>query len=121
MYLHNYNHVHLITIDLESNVLSPSPSTETVNHSRQGTLVTPVTQSPSVEYSQQSISLPKSNVTIVSDTHTTTISSSVITLSVIECLTTSSQCSVVTSFSGLCVSTLTKSEDIIFYSTYIIM
>ena len=52
-----------------------------------------------MEYSQQQST---NSVTIVSDTHTTT--SPVTTLSVVECLTTSS--SVVTSVSGKPVSTI---------------
>ena len=59
-----------------------------------------------MEYSQQNIlvvSQPSSLVSIVSDTHTTT--SPVTTLSVVECLTTSS--TVVTSISGQHVSTNT--------------
>ena len=44
-----------------------------------------------MEYTQQNIlSQPSSCVTIVSDTHTTFSSSPVTTLSVVECLTTSS-------------------------------
>ena len=63
-----------------------------------------------MEYSQQNIiiavSQPSSLVSIVSDTHTTT--SPVTTLSVVECLTTSS--SVVTSISGQHVSAITTIE-----------
>ena len=58
-----------------------------------------------MEYSQQNlvvVSQPSSLVSIVSDTHITT--SPVTTLSVVECLTTSS--SVVTSISGQDVSTI---------------
>ena len=62
-----------------------------------------------MEHSQQNISQPNSNVSIVSDTHTTT--SPVTTLSVVECLTTSG--GVVTSISGQHVSTVTTSEFII--------
>ena len=69
-------------------------------------LPTPVTKSPSMEYSQHNIlSQPSSCVAIVSDTHTTFTCSPVTTLSVVECLTTSS--SVVTSISGQVVSTVT--------------
>ena len=52
---------------------------------------------------QQNVLVASSLVSIVSDTHTTT--SPVTTLSVVECLTTSS--SVVTSISGQHVSTIT--------------
>ena len=59
-----------------------------------------------MEYSQHSILLqPSSGVTIVSDTHFTFSCSPVTTLSVVDCLTTSS--SVVTSISGQVVSTVT--------------
>ena len=57
---------------------------------------------------QQNISVlsqPSSHVTIVSDTHTTISSTPVATVSVVDCLTTSS--SVVTSISGQDVSTIT--------------
>ena len=64
-------------------------------------------QSSSMEHSQQNISQPTSSlVSIVSDAYTTTCP--VTTLSVVECLTTSS--SVVTSISGQHVSTVTTSE-----------
>ena len=56
------------------------------------------------------VSQPTSCVTIVSDTHTTFSSVPVTTLSVVECLTTSS--SVVTSISGPHVSTITSSAGI---------
>ena len=72
----------------------------------QRSLPTPVMKSPSMEYSQHNIlSQPSSCVTIVSDTHTTFRCSPVTTLSVVECLTTSS--SVVTSISGQVISTVT--------------
>ena len=72
----------------------------------QRSLPTPVMQSPSMEYIQHNIlSQPSSCVTIVSDTHTTFSCSPVTTLSVVECLTTSS--SVVTSISGQVISTVT--------------
>ena len=61
-----------------------------------------------MEYSQQNIlvvSQPNSCVSSVSDTHTTFSSVPVTTLSVVECLTTSS--SVDTSISGPHVSTIT--------------
>ena len=73
----------------------------------QRSLPTPVMKSPSMEYSQHNILLsqPSSCVTIVSDTHTTFSCIPVTTLSVVECLTTSS--SVVTSISGQVISTVT--------------
>ena len=72
----------------------------------QRSLPTPVMKSPSMEYSQHNIlSQPSSCVTIVSDTHTTFSCSPVTTLSVVECLTTSS--SVVTSISEQVISTVT--------------
>ena len=59
-----------------------------------------------MEYSQHNIlSQPSSCVTIVSDTHTTFSCSPVTTLSVAQCLTTST--SVVASISGQVVSTVT--------------
>ena len=86
-----------ITIDLAS---STSCSTASVNHLPQRSTTTPLIQSLTMEYSQQQST---NSVTIVSDTHTTT--SPVTTLSVVECLTTSS--SVVTSVSGQAVSAIT--------------
>ena len=83
------------TAGISSTVLPSSPSS-----------VTPVLKSPNMEYSQHVISVvsqPTSLISIVSDTHTTT--STVATLSVAECSTTS--CSVVTSISGQSVSNIT--------------
>ena len=57
------------------------------------------------------VSQPSSLVSIVSDTHTTT--NPVTTLSVVECLTTSS--SVVTSISGQHVSTITTAGTVYTY------
>ena len=59
--------------------------------------------SPQTQQNNLVVSQPSSLVSIVSDTHTTT--SPVTTLSVVECLTTSS--SVVTSISGQHVSAIT--------------
>ena len=82
-------------------------STVMVESIPQRSLPTPVMKPPSMEYSQHNIlSQPSSCVTIVSDTHTTFSCSSVTTLSVVECLTTSS--SVVTSISGQVISTVTQ-------------
>ena len=69
--------------------------------------ITPAIESPNIEYRENIlvVSQPTSSVTIVSDTHTTFSSVPVTTLSVVECLTTSS--SVVTSISGPHVSTIT--------------
>ena len=80
-------------------------STLMVESIPQRSLPTPVMKSPSMEYSQHITSQPSSCVTIVSDTHTTFSCSPVTTLSVVECLTTSS--SVVTSISGQVISTVT--------------
>jgi len=58
-----------------------------------------------MEYTQQNISVvsqTSSNVTIVSDSHTTFSSSPVTTLSIVECLTTS--ISVVTHISGQAIA-----------------
>ena len=93
-------------IDLAHTVLSSTSSTVAVNHLPQTSSTIPVIQSPIMEHGQQniiSVLQSSSVVSIVSDTHTTT--SPVTTLSVVECLTTSS--SVVTSISGQCVSTVT--------------
>ena len=97
-----YNSVGFLT----STVLSSSCSRVTGNSLPQRSSVTPAIKSPSMEYGQRNIlSQPSSCVTVVSDTHTTFSSSPVATLSVFECLTTSS--SVVTSISGQVVSTIT--------------
>ena len=61
-----------------------------------------------MEYSQQQST---SSITIVNDTHTTT--SPVTTLSVVECLTTSS--SVVTSISGQAISAITTTTGTYVY------
>ena len=61
-----------------------------------------------MEYSQQQST---SSITIVSDTHTTT--SPVTTLSVVECLTTSS--SLVTSISGQAISAITTTTGTYVY------
>ena len=90
-----------------------SSSSSTVTHSPQRSLITPAIQSPSMECNQHSIlvvSQPSSVVYIVSDTHTTT--SPVTTLSVVECLTTSS--SVVTSISGQHVTTASGMNGILY-------
>ena len=71
--------------------------------------IIPITKSLTViQYSQPNISVisePSSHVTIVSDTHTIISSTPVTTVSVVECVITSS--SVVTSISGQDVSTIT--------------
>ena len=84
----------LITIGITS------CSTASVTHLPQRSTTTPLIQSLTMEYSHQQST---SNITIVSDTHTTT--SPVTTLSVLKCLTTSS--SIVTSVSGQAVSRIT--------------
>ena len=89
----------MLTINSVLVPLSSSSLTVTFYGSPQQPSVSPVTQSPGVKHSQQKIvavSQPNSSTTIYIDTHTTT--SPVTTLSVVECLTTSS--SVVTSISG---------------------
>ena len=98
---------YLITIAAASTVSSSSFSTVMVKSLPQiSSVSTPVVKSSSMEYSQHNILLqPSSCVTIVSDTHTTFSCSPATTLSVVECLTTSS--SVVTSISGQVVSTVT--------------
>ena len=103
-----------ITIDLAT---SGSCSTASVNHLPQRSTTTPLIQSLTMEYSQQQST---NSVTIVSDTHTTT--SPVTTLSVVDCLTTSS--SVVTSVSGQAVSTITTATGMhvcTYIRIYIIM
>ena len=99
-----------VYIGLVSTIVPESSLTVAANCSLQGTLVTPIIRSPSVEHSQQNISQPNSVVSIVSDTHTTT--SPVTTLSVVECLTTSS--SVVTSISGQHVTTASGMNGILY-------
>jgi len=84
---------------------SPSSSTVKVNCLPQRSSIVLVMKPPSMEYTQQNISVvsqPNSSATIVSDSHTTFSSSPVTTLSVVECLTTSS--SVVTSISGQAIA-----------------
>ena len=108
----------LITVAVASTVLSSPCST--VNRLSQRSSITPVIASPSMEYSQQSIlSQPSSCVTLLSDTHTTFSSSPVATLSVVECLTTSS--SVITCISGQIISTVTTTAGrctIVIYVMY---
>jgi len=61
-----------------------------------------------MKYTQQNIlavSQTNSSVTIGSDSHTTFSSSPITTVSVVECLTTSS--SIVTSINGQAISTIT--------------
>ena len=87
-----------IALTIESTTI-PSSSSTTVTCSPQRSLITPAIHSLSMECNQQSIlivSQPTSLVSIISDTYTTT--NPVTTLSVVECLTTSS--SIVTSISG---------------------
>ena len=72
-----------------------------------GSSIASVMKPPSMEYTQQNISVvlqTNSSVTIVSDSHTTFSSSPVTTLGVVECLTTSN--SVVTSISGQATITI---------------
>ena len=103
---------YLFTITAASTVSSSSFSTVMVK-----SLSPPVVKSSSMEYSQHNIlSQPSSCVTIVSDTHTTFSCSPVTTLSVVECLTTSS--SVVTSISGQVISTVTATAGEYTYMQY---
>ena len=106
-----------VYIGLVPTIVPESSLTVAANCSLQGTSVTPIIRSPSVEYSQQNISQPNSLVSIVSDTHTTT--SPVTTFSVVECLTTSS--SVVTSISGQHVSTITTTAGTVCMYMYLII
>ena len=89
-------YMYMLTINSALVTLSSSSLTVAFYGSPQQPSVTPVTQSPGVEHGQQKIvavSQPNSSTPIYIDTHTTT--SPVTTLSVVQCLTTSS--SVVTS------------------------
>ena len=91
----------MFTLVVATTVSPSSTSTVMINSLPSQPSVTPMTQSLNMEYSQQSISdvsQPNSCVTIVSYVHTTISSSPITSLSVVECLTTSS--SVVTSING---------------------
>ena len=95
--------IHNYVLGLTVTILPSSSSTVMVNTLSLQSSLTPVLQLPSMEYNQKNFSVvSQPSSSIVSDTHTTT--SPVTTVSVVECLTTSS--SVVTSISG-CVSTVT--------------
>ena len=111
---------YLFTIAAASTVSSSSFSTVMVKSLSQiSSISTPVVKSSSMEYSQHNILLqPSSCVTIVSDTHTTFSCSPVTTLSVVECLTTSSTSSVVTSISGQVISTVTATAGEYMYMQY---
>ena len=104
----------LITVAAASTVSSSSCSTVTVNCLPQKSSIStiPVLKSPSLEYSQHNIlSQPNSCVTTVSDTHATFSCSPVTTLSVVECLTTSS-----TNISGQVISTVTPTAGTQLYN-----
>ena len=113
--LHNVYSKYLITIAAASTV---SSSVMVKSLPQISSISTPVVKSSSMEYSQHNIlSQPSSCVTIVSDTHTTSSCSPVTTLSVVECLTTSS--SVVTSISGQVASTVTATAGEYTYNIHI--
>ena len=107
MYLYAYVYTFIcilsfmITLIVATTVSPSLISTVMVNSIPSQPSVSPIMQSLNMDNSQENISgasQPSSCVTIVSYTHTTVSSSSVTSLNVVECLTTSS--SVVTSISG---------------------
>ena len=112
--------VYLSIVDLAKQYITVIPSMSsavTVKCLPQGSSNVSVIKSCNVEYTQCNFSVvsqPSSSITIVSDSHTTFSSSPLTTLSVVECLTTSS--SVVTSISGQAISAITTTTGMFTYS-----